>query len=116
VPAAALAIPHEIFFLRFEPVQRFWFAVRHKVSSQGQVRFEVLSQRGVNWTELNFGNPNAVRDLGNKVDRFAEEVRVSNVLRNRADREYLEERRRWYFSERLEHARSWNEDSERYSV
>jgi hypothetical protein len=35
----------------------------------------------------------AVRDLGEKVDRFADEVRVSNVLRNRADREYLEERR-----------------------
>jgi hypothetical protein len=35
----------------------------------------------------------AVRDLGDKVDRFADEVRVSNVLRNRADREYLEERR-----------------------
>jgi hypothetical protein len=57
-----------------------------------------------------------VIDLGKKVDRFADEVRVSNDLRNRADREYLEEWRRWYFNERLEHARDWNEDSERYSV
>jgi hypothetical protein len=58
----------------------------------------------------------AVIDLGKKVDWFAEEVRVSNALRNRADWEYLEEWRRWYFSERLEHARDWKEDSERYSV
>jgi hypothetical protein len=43
-------------------------------------------------------------------------TRVSNVLRNRADREYLEERRRWYFSDRMANARDWNEDSERYSV
>jgi hypothetical protein len=57
-----------------------------------------------------------VIDLGKKVDWFADEVRVSNALRNRADREYLEERRWWYFSERLEHARDWNEDSERYLV
>jgi hypothetical protein len=34
-----------------------------------------------------------VRELGSKVDRFADEVRALNVLRNRADREYLEERR-----------------------
>jgi hypothetical protein len=33
----------------------------------------------------------AVRELGSKVDRFADEVRASNVLINRADREYLEE-------------------------
>jgi hypothetical protein len=62
----------------------------------------------------------AVRDLGNKVDRFAEEVRVLNVLRYRADREYLEERRRWYFSDRMLDAKDWEkglgEDSERYSV
>jgi hypothetical protein len=50
------------------------------------------------------------------VDRFAEEVRVSNVLRNRADREYLEERRQWYFSDRMANPRDWNDDSERYSV
>jgi hypothetical protein len=59
-----------------------------------------------------------VRDLGEKVDTFAEEVRVSNVLRNRADREYLEERRRWYFLDRMMHAREWengsDEDSEVY--
>jgi hypothetical protein len=42
-----------------------------------------------------------VMGLGENVDKFAEEVRVSNVLRNRADREYLEERRRWYFSDRM---------------
>jgi hypothetical protein len=53
-----------------------------------------------------------VVDLGNKVDRFVEEVRVSNVLRNRADREYLEERRRWYFSDRMLHARDWEKDSD----
>jgi hypothetical protein len=59
----------------------------------------------------------AVIDLGKKVDRFAEEVRVSNVLRNRADREYLEERRRWYISSRLENARGLSdEDSELYSA
>jgi hypothetical protein len=29
-----------------------------------------------------------VRELGRKVDMFADEVRVSNVLRNRVDREY----------------------------
>jgi hypothetical protein len=51
-----------------------------------------------------------VRELGDKVDRFAEEVRVSNVLRNREDREYLEERRRWYFSDRMLHARNWQEE------
>jgi hypothetical protein len=56
----------------------------------------------------------AVVDLGKKVDRFAEEVRVSNVLRNRADREYLEERR-WYISGRLENARGLSDgDSEVY--
>jgi uncharacterized protein YoxC len=54
----------------------------------------------------------AVMELGDKVDKFAEEVRVSNALRNRADREYLEERRRWYFSDRLLHARNWKEDSD----
>jgi PP-loop superfamily ATP-utilizing enzyme len=58
----------------------------------------------------------AVRDLGDKVDRFADEVRVSNVLRNREDREYLEEQRHWYFSDRLANARDWNKDSEQYSV
>jgi hypothetical protein len=62
----------------------------------------------------------AVIDLGKKVDRFADEVRVSNVLRNRADREYLEERRRWYFSDRMLHAKDWekgsDEDSEVYSA
>jgi uncharacterized protein YoxC len=59
----------------------------------------------------------AVIDLGKKVDRFAEEVRVSNVLRNRADREYLEERRRWYISSRMENARGLSdEDSEMYSA
>jgi hypothetical protein len=52
-----------------------------------------------------------MRDLGDKVDKFAEEVRVSNVLSNRADREYLEERR-WYFSDRMLHARDWQEDSD----
>jgi hypothetical protein len=58
-----------------------------------------------------------VRGLGNKVDRFAEEVRVSNVLRNRADREYLEERRQWYFTDRLANARGLSEeDSEVYSA
>jgi hypothetical protein len=54
----------------------------------------------------------AVIDLGEKVDRFADEVRVSNMLRNRADREYLEERRRWYFSDRLLHAKDWEKGSE----
>jgi hypothetical protein len=53
-----------------------------------------------------------VRELGDRVDRFAEEVRVSNALRNRVDREYLEERRRWYFSDRMLHARNWQEDSD----
>jgi uncharacterized protein YoxC len=62
-----------------------------------------------------------VRELGNKVDEFAAEVRVSNALRNRADREYLEERRRWYFSDRKLNARNWQEedsgvDSEGHSV
>jgi hypothetical protein len=62
-----------------------------------------------------------VRELGDKVETFAGEVRVSNELRNRADREYLEERRRWYFSDRLMHARNWQEedsgeDSEVYSA
>jgi hypothetical protein len=62
-----------------------------------------------------------VRELGDKVEAFAGEVRVSNALRNRADREYLEERRRWYFSDRLLHARNWQEedssvDSEGHSV
>jgi hypothetical protein len=51
-----------------------------------------------------------VGELGSKVDRFAEEVRVSNVLRNRADREYLQERRRWDFPDRMANARDWNED------
>jgi hypothetical protein len=45
-----------------------------------------------------------VRELGSKVDRFVDEVRASNVLRNRADREYLEEQRRDYM-ERLRIAR-----------
>jgi hypothetical protein len=53
-----------------------------------------------------------VMELGNKVDRFAEEVQVSNVLRNRAYREYLEERRRWYFSDRMLHARDWENGSD----
>jgi len=69
VPAAALAIPHEFSFFYevrtcsnrgpslVEPVLQFWFAVLHKISSQVQVRFEVLSWRGMNRTELNFGNP-----------------------------------------------------------
>jgi hypothetical protein len=34
-----------------------------------------------------------VRELGSKVDRFADEVRVLDVLRNWVDREYLEMRR-----------------------
>jgi hypothetical protein len=54
----------------------------------------------------------AVVELGDRVEKFAEEVRVSNALRNRADREYLEERRRWYFSDRLLHVRNWQEDSD----
>jgi hypothetical protein len=62
----------------------------------------------------------AVVDLGKKVDRFVDEVRVSNALRNRADREDLEERRRWYFSDRVLNAKDWEkgsgEDSGRYSV
>jgi hypothetical protein len=53
-----------------------------------------------------------VRELG----KFAEEVRVSNVLRNRADREYLEERRRWYYTDRMANAKDSGEDLERYSV
>jgi hypothetical protein len=57
-----------------------------------------------------------VRELGSKVYQFADEVRVSNVLRNRADREYLEERRRWYFTDRMGNAKDSGEDSERYSV
>jgi uncharacterized protein YukE len=61
-----------------------------------------------------------VVDLGKKVDRYADEVRVSNALRNRADREYLEERRRWYFSDRMLHAKDWEKDldvdSEGHSV
>jgi hypothetical protein len=62
-----------------------------------------------------------VRELGDRVESFAGEVRVSNALRNRADREYLEERRRWYFSERKLNARNWQEegsgeDSEVYSA
>jgi hypothetical protein len=57
----------------------------------------------------------AVRESGSKVDRFADEVRVSNVLRNRVAQEYLEERRQWYFRERLENARELSKDSERYS-
>jgi hypothetical protein len=52
-----------------------------------------------------------VRELGDRVENFAGEVRVSNALRNRADREYLEERRRWYFSERKLNARNWQEES-----
>src|SRR5882762_11719330 len=69
VPAAALAIPRKFLFIYevrtcsnrgpilVEPVLRFWFAVLHKISSQVQVQFEVLSQRGMNRTEPNFGNP-----------------------------------------------------------
>jgi hypothetical protein len=57
-----------------------------------------------------------VRELGSNVDRFVDEVRVLNVLRNRVDREYLEERRRWYFTYRMRNAVDLNEDSERYSV
>jgi hypothetical protein len=57
-----------------------------------------------------------VRELGSKVDWFAEEVRVSNVLRNRVDREYLEEQRRWYYTDSMANAMDSGEDSERYSV
>ena len=35
-------------------VLQFWFVVLHKISCQVQVRFEVLSMRGENWTEPNF--------------------------------------------------------------
>jgi hypothetical protein len=34
-----------------------------------------------------------VRELGTKVDQFADEVRALSILRNRADWEYLEKRR-----------------------
>jgi hypothetical protein len=55
----------------------------------------------------------AVRELGSKVDRFAHEVRASSILRNRADREYLEERRQERHVERLRNARRLRgEDSE----
>lgn len=47
----------------------------------------------------------AVRELGSKVDRFADEVRASSILRNRADREYLAERRRERHMERMRNAR-----------
>src|SRR5882762_6500376 len=72
VPAAALAIPRKFLFIYevrtcsnrgpilVEPVLRFWFAVLHKISSQVQVQFEVLSQRGMNRTEPNFGNPSNI--------------------------------------------------------
>jgi hypothetical protein len=47
----------------------------------------------------------AVRELGSKVDRIVDEVRASSILRNRADREYLEEWRRERHMERLRNAR-----------
>jgi hypothetical protein len=51
----------------------------------------------------------AVRELGSKVDMFADEVR------NRVDREYLEEWRQGYFLDRMRNARDLGEDSEEYS-
>jgi hypothetical protein len=53
--------------------------------------------------------------LGSKVDRFADEVRASSVLRNRADREYLEEWRQERYMERLKSVRDLRgEEAEEY--
>jgi hypothetical protein len=91
--------------------------VQGKAEDKGKGKaMEERKARRSERTEMMRDLTQAVRELGDKVDRFADEVRVSNVLRNRVDREYLEERRYWYFSERLANAGESNKDLERYSA
>jgi hypothetical protein len=55
-------------------------------------RWERKARRS-EWSEKMDELIDAVMELGDRVEKFAGEVRVSNALRNRADQEYLEERR-----------------------
>jgi hypothetical protein len=59
----------------------------------------------------------AVWELGSKVDRFVvDEARASSVLKNRAEREYLEEWRRERHMERLRNARRLRREESEQSL